>query len=51
MIYIAIEGPIGVGKTVLTRLLGITTLFEQFEENPFPKCFTLYSTYVQIDLS
>jgi deoxyadenosine/deoxycytidine kinase len=39
MTYIIIEGPIGVGKTVLTRLLserlGMPALFEQFEENPF----------------
>lgn len=37
--YIAIEGPIGVGKTSLTKLmaekLGARTIFEQFEENPF----------------
>ncbi len=39
MSYIIIEGPIGVGKTALTRLLserlGMPALFEQFEENPF----------------
>src|SRR5215204_3714309 len=39
MAYIVIEGGIGVGKTALTRLLGeqlgINTVFEQFEENPF----------------
>jgi deoxyadenosine/deoxycytidine kinase len=39
MTYIVVEGPIGVGKTVLTRLLGerlaMPTVFEQFEENPF----------------
>src|SRR5947209_15607088 len=39
MTYIVVEGPIGVGKTVLTRLLGehmgLPTVFEQFEENPF----------------
>lgn len=37
--YIAIEGPIGVGKTSLTKLLaeklGARTILEQFEENPF----------------
>jgi deoxyadenosine/deoxycytidine kinase len=37
--YIIIEGPIGVGKTVLTRLLAerlaVPPVFEQFEENPF----------------
>jgi deoxyadenosine/deoxycytidine kinase len=35
----------GVGKTVLTRLLGehmaLPTVFEQFEENPFRTCLTL----------
>jgi deoxyguanosine kinase len=39
MTYIVVEGPIGVGKTVLTRLLGerlsVPPVFEQFEENPF----------------
>ena len=39
MTYIVIEGVIGVGKTALTRLLGeqlgVATVFEQFEENPF----------------
>ncbi len=39
MTYIVMEGVIGVGKTALTRLLGerlgMPTLFEQFEENPF----------------
>ena len=37
--YIAIEGPIGVGKTSLVNLLGeelsARTILEQFEENPF----------------
>jgi deoxyadenosine/deoxycytidine kinase len=37
--YIAIEGPIGVGKTTLATALaerlGATTLFEEAEENPF----------------
>jgi len=37
--YIAIEGPIGVGKTSLAKLLaerlGARTILEQFEENPF----------------
>lgn len=37
--YIAIEGPIGVGKTSLTKLvsekLGARTILEKFEENPF----------------
>jgi deoxyadenosine/deoxycytidine kinase len=37
--YIAIEGPIGVGKTSLVKLLGkelsARIILEQFEENPF----------------
>lgn len=37
--YIAVEGPIGVGKTSLTKMmaerLGARTILEQFEENPF----------------
>ena len=37
--YIAIEGPIGVGKTSLAKLLAerltARTVLEQFEENPF----------------
>jgi len=37
--YIAIEGPIGVGKTSLVKLLAekleARTILEQFEENPF----------------
>ncbi len=41
--YIAIEGPIGVGKTTLARLLGealgAELLLEVFEENPFLKAF------------
>jgi deoxyguanosine kinase len=45
MTYIVVEGPIGVGKTALTRLLGehmaLPTVFEQFEENPFLTCLTL----------
>lgn len=38
-VYIAIEGPIGVGKTTLARILGealpAEVLLEVFEENPF----------------
>ena len=38
-VYIAIEGPIGVGKTTLARMLqpefGAEALLEIFEENPF----------------
>ncbi|HOR00145.1 MAG TPA: deoxynucleoside kinase [Anaerolineae bacterium] len=38
-VYIAIEGPIGVGKTTLARMLqpdlGAEVLLEIFEENPF----------------
>src|SRR3954469_13252177 len=37
--YIVVEGPIGVGKTTLTRALskrfGARSVFEQVEENPF----------------
>ena len=37
--YIAIEGPIGVGKTSLANLmskeLGAKLVLEEFEENPF----------------
>ena len=44
MAYVVIEGVIGVGKTALTRLLGdhlaMTTVFEQFEDNPFLNSFT-----------
>ncbi len=40
-IYIAIEGPIGVGKTSLAKLiadkLNARKVFEKFEENPFLK--------------
>lgn len=43
MAYIAIEGPIGVGKTTLARLVGarldIPVLLERFEENPFLSSF------------
>ena len=39
LFYIAIEGPIGVGKTSLANLiakeLGARLILEQFEENPF----------------
>lgn len=38
-IYIAVEGPIGAGKTTLVRRLaprfGATVVFEAFEDNPF----------------
>jgi deoxyadenosine/deoxycytidine kinase len=41
--YIAVEGPIGVGKTSLTRALAERfsgrTVFEQVEENPFLASF------------
>ena len=39
LFYIAVEGPIGVGKTSLANLiskeLGARLILEQFEENPF----------------
>ncbi|MCS7219720.1 MAG: deoxynucleoside kinase [Anaerolineae bacterium] len=42
-LYIAIEGPIGVGKTTLARILGdalnAEVLLEVFEENPFLSSF------------
>ena len=42
-IYIAIEGPIGVGKTSLANMiadkLNARKVFEKFEENPFLKDF------------
>lgn len=42
-VYIAIEGPIGVGKTTLTNLLAealhARAVYEQFEENPFLRRF------------
>ncbi|MEM6731239.1 MAG: deoxynucleoside kinase [Myxococcota bacterium] len=41
--YIAIEGPIGVGKTTLTRMLAerlkARTVFEEFSDNPFLRDF------------
>ncbi|MDP5053959.1 MAG: deoxynucleoside kinase, partial [Congregibacter sp.] len=41
--YIAVEGPIGVGKTTLTRRLAETfnyeTLLEDAEQNPFLERF------------
>jgi deoxyadenosine/deoxycytidine kinase len=41
--YIVVEGPIGVGKTSLTRALALRlggrTVFEQVEENPFLASF------------
>ena len=43
--YIAIEGPIGVGKTSLANLmakeLGARLVLEKFEENPFLPDFYL----------
>ena len=41
--FIAVEGPIGVGKTSLAELiadkLNARKVFEKFEENPFLKDF------------
>lgn len=41
--YIAIEGPIGVGKTTLTRMLaerlGARSVYEEFSDNPFLRDF------------
>ena len=43
LFYIAVEGPIGVGKTSLANLiskeLGARLVLEKFEENPFLKDF------------
>ena len=48
MVYIVIEGVIGVGKTALTRLLGeqfsMHTFFERFEDNPFLNSLTCSKT-------
>lgn len=45
MSYIVVEGVIGVGKTVLSKLLGeqlgVPVVLEQFEENPFLSNFYL----------
>jgi deoxyguanosine kinase len=48
--YIVVEGPIGVGKTSLARLLAVEfharTVFEQVEDNPFlPKFYQARETY------
>ena len=48
--YIVVEGPIGVGKTSLARILAAEfqarTVFEQVEENPFlPKFYKARETY------
>jgi deoxyadenosine/deoxycytidine kinase len=48
--YIVVEGPIGVGKTSLARLLAVEfharTVFEQVEDNPFlPKFYKARETY------
>jgi deoxyguanosine kinase len=50
MKYIVVEGPIGVGKTSLARILAnefqARTVFEQVEENPFlPKFYEARETY------
>jgi deoxyadenosine/deoxycytidine kinase len=48
--YIAVEGPIGVGKTSLARMLATEfqarTIFEQVEDNPFlPRFYKSRETY------
>jgi deoxyadenosine/deoxycytidine kinase len=48
--YIVVEGPIGVGKTSLARILATEfqarTVFERVEENPFlPKFYKARETY------
>ena len=48
--YIVVEGPIGVGKSSLARILATEfrarTVFEQVEENPFlPKFYKARETY------
>ena len=47
-IFIAVEGPIGVGKTTLANILnqhfGYTLLREIVEENPFLSKFITYSS-------
>jgi deoxyadenosine/deoxycytidine kinase len=48
--YIVVEGPIGVGKTSLAKMLAIEfqarTVFERVEENPFlPKFYKSREAY------
>src|ERR1043166_9562517 len=48
--YIVVEGPIGVGKTSLARILAnelqARTVFERVEDNPFlPKFYKARETY------
>jgi len=48
--YIVVEGPIGVGKTSLARILAAElqarTVFERVEDNPFlPKFYKARETY------
>ena len=48
--YIVVEGPIGVGKTSLAKILAnefqARTVFERIEDNPFlPKFYKSRETY------
>ena len=55
LFYIAVEGPIGVGKTSLANLisreLGARLILEQFEENPFLSGFLSYDDGGEVVIS